>query len=153
MRLVVVGRMRSGPERELYDRYAKRLKPGLTLVEIADSKGSADEVRRKDAAAILAHCACSHFVVALDEGGNTPGSEEFSALMTRWSLSGRTITFVIGGAEGLEASVIQRADATLSLGQMTWPHILARVMLIEQIYRAQTIQSGHPYHRSARPGV
>jgi 23S rRNA (pseudouridine1915-N3)-methyltransferase len=71
--------------------------------------------------------------------------------LRRWTETGKRLSFVIGGAEGLDASVIARADAVISLGKLTWPHMLARVMLAEQIYRAQMILSGHPYHRAGRP--
>jgi 23S rRNA (pseudouridine1915-N3)-methyltransferase len=71
--------------------------------------------------------------------------------MQGWMADGRTPCFVIGGAEGLDASVLRRADATLSFGALTWPHMLVRIMLVEQIYRAQAILAGHPYHRSGRP--
>jgi 23S rRNA (pseudouridine1915-N3)-methyltransferase len=69
----------------------------------------------------------------------------------KWTQTGRKLAFVIGGAEGLDAAVIARADATLSLGRLTWPHLLVRPMLAEQIYRAQMIAAGHPYHRAGRP--
>jgi 23S rRNA (pseudouridine1915-N3)-methyltransferase len=70
----------------------------------------------------------------------------------RWLGMGRPVGFLIGGAEGLDAPVVARADATVSLGAMTWPHFLVRAMLAEQLYRARTIVSGHPYHRDGRPG-
>ena len=90
--------------------------------------------------------------VALDQGGESPGSEAFAQKVERWLGSGRTLCFVIGGAEGLDPAVPARADAALSLGPMTWPHLLARALLAEQLYRAQCIRTGHPYHRAWRPG-
>jgi 23S rRNA (pseudouridine1915-N3)-methyltransferase len=90
-------------------------------------------------------------VIALDAGGAAPDSVEFSGMLMKWTQTGRKLAFVIGGAEGLEAAVIARADATLSLGRLTWPHLLVRPMLAEQIYRAQMIAAGHPYHRAGRP--
>jgi len=72
-------------------------------------------------------------------------------LTTRWLEQARPVCFLIGGAEGLDASVLARADAVLSLGPLTWPHMLARAMLAEQLYRAQAIRTGHPYHRTGRP--
>jgi 23S rRNA (pseudouridine1915-N3)-methyltransferase len=91
------------------------------------------------------------FVVALDHGGQTPDSGGLAILLAKWNEAGKKLCFVIGGAEGLDASVIARADAQLSLGPLTWPHLLVRPMLAEQIYRAQMINIGHPYHRSGRP--
>jgi 23S rRNA (pseudouridine1915-N3)-methyltransferase len=72
-------------------------------------------------------------------------------MLDRWLAAGKPVCFVIGGAEGLDARVLARADATLSLGPQTWPHLLARVMLAEQIFRARAISAGHPYHRAGRP--
>ena len=68
-----------------------------------------------------------------------------------WSATGKRLNFLIGGAEGLDGTVLRRADAALSLGALTWPHMLVRPLLAEQIYRAQTILAGHPYHRAGRP--
>ncbi|WP_367160715.1 23S rRNA (pseudouridine(1915)-N(3))-methyltransferase RlmH [Kozakia baliensis] len=151
MRLIAIGRMKKGPERDLFERYAARLRPRLEMTEISESRGSAQEIRRKDAAALLSACPPNALVVALDEGGATPDSLGFSGMVERWLESGRPLCFVIGGAEGLDASLIERADATLSLGKLTWPHMLVRGLLAEQIYRARAISANHPYHRAARP--
>ncbi|GBR38675.1 hypothetical protein AA101099_1284 [Neoasaia chiangmaiensis NBRC 101099] len=151
MRLIAIGRMKAGPERDLLDRYAARLRPRLDVTEIAETRGSALEIRRRDAASLLGACPDNALVVALDEGGATPDSLEFAGMMVRWRETGRPLCFLIGGAEGLESSVIDRADATLSFGRMTWPHMLVRGLLAEQLYRAQAINTGHPYHRAARP--
>jgi 23S rRNA (pseudouridine1915-N3)-methyltransferase len=72
-------------------------------------------------------------------------------MLDRWLEAGKPVCFLIGGAEGFDARVLARADATLSLGPQTWPHMLARVMLAEQIFRARAISAGHPYHRAGRP--
>ncbi|HUW79401.1 MAG TPA: 23S rRNA (pseudouridine(1915)-N(3))-methyltransferase RlmH, partial [Acidocella sp.] len=80
-----------------------------------------------------------------------PDSAELARLLTKWTESGKKLAFVIGGAEGLDVRIIDRAGAKLSLGKLTWPHMLVRPMLAEQIYRAQMINAGHPYHRSGRP--
>jgi 23S rRNA (pseudouridine1915-N3)-methyltransferase len=100
---------------------------------------------------LLAALPDAAFVVALDLGGAMPDSEELARLLERWLATGRTPCFLIGGAEGLDAAVLARADYVLSLGRLTWPHFLARAMLIEQVYRARSIAAGHPYHRSGRP--
>jgi 23S rRNA (pseudouridine1915-N3)-methyltransferase len=89
--------------------------------------------------------------VALDLGGEAPDSAGLAVRLGRWLESGRPVSFAIGGAEGLERSVLDRADAVLSFGPQTWPHLLARVMLAEQLYRARAIAAGHPYHRAGRP--
>lgn len=149
--LIAVGKMRDGPESALFARYAARLRPPLVLTEIAEARGSPAEVRRREGAALLAALPERAFAVALDLGGKAPDSAGLAALSERWLGLGRPVCFLIGGAEGLEAAVLRRADFALSLGPMTWPHLLARVLLAEQLYRAQSIRVGHPYHRAARP--
>jgi 23S rRNA (pseudouridine1915-N3)-methyltransferase len=146
--LIAVGRLRDGPERALFDRYNARLRPAMTVIEVAEARGTAPEVKRREAAALLAAVPKGAFVVALDLGGVGLDSVGFSARLAEW---GRSVCFVIGGAEGLDASVLDRADFVLSLGAMTWPHFLVRAMLAEQVYRAQAIAAGHPYHRAGRP--
>jgi 23S rRNA (pseudouridine1915-N3)-methyltransferase len=151
LRLIAVGRLRGGPETELFDRYNARLQPKLALTEIAEGAGAPAEVKRREGAAILAALPEAAFAVALDLGGRAVDSPALAALLERWLGLGRPICFLIGGAEGLDAPVIARADHVLSLGPMTWPHFLVRGMVAEQLYRARSIASGHPYHRSGRP--
>ena len=98
--------------------------------------------------ALLAALQRDAFAVALDLGGHTLDSEAFARQLGQWATLSRPVSFLIGGAEGLHASVIDRADYVLSLGSMTWPHFFVRVMLAEQLYRAQAIAQGHPYHRA-----
>ena len=151
LRILAVGRAGRGPEAELAARYAARTRPAVTLAEVAEGRGSAGEIRRREAAALLAAVPAGAFCVALDLDGEAPDSAGFAALLARWLEGGRAVVFLIGGAEGLDASVLARADARLSLGRMTWPHLLARAMLAEQIFRARAIAAGHPYHRGWRP--
>jgi 23S rRNA (pseudouridine1915-N3)-methyltransferase len=148
---VAVGRIGRGPEAELFARYAERLRPALTVKEVAEGRGSAVEIKRREAEALLAVLPPAAFAVALDLGGAAPTSEALSGLLDRWLESGRPVCFLIGGAEGFDARVLACADATLSLGPLTWPHMLVRVMLAEQLYRARAISAGHPYHRAGRP--
>lgn len=151
LRLIAIGRLGSGPEAALFDRYAARLRPRLAVTEIADARGSPAEIKRREAAALLAALPASAIAVALDLGGRTPDSEAFAAQLTGWIEAARPLCFLIGGAEGLDASVLARADHVLSFGALTWPHLLVRTMLAEQLYRARCIASGHPYHRAGRP--
>ena len=108
-------------------------------------------MKRRECEAILAALPAASLVVALDQGGEAPDSEELARLLERWLAGGRPVCFLIGGAEGLDAPAIARADYVLSLGRMTWPHSLVRAMLAEQIFRARSIAAGHPYHRAGRP--
>jgi 23S rRNA (pseudouridine1915-N3)-methyltransferase len=122
----------------------------MGVTEIAEARGSPVEIRRREAAALLAALPAGALAVALDLGGEAADTEAFAVRLERWLESGRPVFFLIGGAEGLDRSVLERADAVLSLGRLTWPHKLARVMLAEQIYRARSIAAGHPYHRAGR---
>jgi len=152
MRLTVaaVGRARPGPLRELFDDYAGRSAWPLALREVEARKGlSGVALKREEAALLLASVPAGAAVVALDERGRDLDSAGFAKLLGRWRDEGRAeAAFLIGGADGHDESVRDRADLLLSFGRLTWPHMLARVMLAEQIYRAQTILSGHPYHRA-----
>ena len=151
MRLAAVGKLRPGPEAELFARYNLLLRPPLAVTEVAPATGAASEAKRREAAALLASLPDAAFVIALDQGGVAPGSEGLARLLERWLGLSRPLCFVIGGAEGLDGSVLARAGHVLSFGPMTWPHLLVRVLLAEQLFRAQGILSGHPYHRSGRP--
>lgn len=148
---MAVGRARPGPERDLFDQYAARLRPPPRLIEIPDGRGDPAEIRRREGAALLAALPAGAIAVAMDLGGKAPDSAAFAALLDRWALLARPLCLLIGGAEGLDHAVLVRADHRLSLGPMTWPHLLVRAMLAEQLYRAQCISLGHPYHRAWRP--
>lgn len=150
-RLLAIGRIKPGPELALFAQHNARLRPPLEVQEFAEARGSAGEIRRREGEAILAALPGPALLVALDLGGRAPGSEELAALTTRWMEAARPIAFAIGGAEGLEEAVLSRADHRLSLGPLTWPHFLVRGLLAEQLFRAQCIREGHPYHRAWRP--
>jgi 23S rRNA (pseudouridine1915-N3)-methyltransferase len=151
LRLIAVGRLRDGPEAELFTRYNSRLRPKFAITEVPEARGAPVEVKRREGAALLAALPAAAFVVALDTGGEAPDSEALARLLERWLAGGRPVCFVVGGAEGLAPPVIARADYVLSLGRLTWPHFLARAMLTEQVFRARSITAGHPYHRAGRP--
>lgn len=151
MRLLAIGRLRAGPEAEIFGRYNARLRPPLTVGEIAEARGAPAEIRHREGAALLAALPDGALAVALDPAGVAPDSAGLAALLAAWREAGRAVCFLIGGAEGLSATVLARADQRLSLGALTWPHFLVRAMLAEQLYRAQSIADGHPYHRGGRP--
>jgi 23S rRNA (pseudouridine1915-N3)-methyltransferase len=151
LHLIAVGRIGRGPEAELFARYATRLRPPMSVTEIPEARGTPPEIKRREAANILATLPAQAWAVALDLAGATPDSETLASHLTSWLDRGKPVCLLIGGAEGLDASVIARADHSLSLGRLTWPHMLARVMLAEQLYRAQSIAANHPYHRRGRP--
>ena len=159
MKIVVaaVGRLKDGPERELLDRYGKRLaQAGRSLglapvefVETPEGRGEQVAVRQADEASRLLRLAsaCS-VVVALDENGRSIDSRGFAGMIARHRDGGANgIAFLVGGPDGHGDEALAKATVRISLGAMTLPHGLARVVLAEQLYRAATILAGHPYHR------
>jgi 23S rRNA (pseudouridine1915-N3)-methyltransferase len=153
LHLCAVGRLRAGPERSLVDDYLTRadrtgralgLGP-VTEHEVEDKRGGGMAAE----AELLARAVPSGAVlVVLDERGKTLSSPEFAGQLAQWRDTGRQdAAFVIGGADGIDPAFRARADLAISFGRMVWPHMLIRVMLAEQIYRATTILSGSPYHR------
>ena len=150
-RLLAIGRIKPGPEAALFAQHNARLRPPLEVGEFAEARGSPAEIRRREGAAILAALPPGALLVAMDLGGAAPTSEALAALTTRWMEAARPLAFAIGGAEGLDPAVLARAEARLSLGPLTWPHFLVRGLLAEQLFRAQCIREGHPYHRAWRP--
>jgi 23S rRNA (pseudouridine1915-N3)-methyltransferase len=151
MRLIAVGRLRHGPERELFETYRSRIKPTLDVTELPEAEGPAADMKRREGNAILASLTDKTQAVMLDLGAPAPTSQQLARHLDSWLAAGRPLAFVIGGAEGLSAEVLLRADHRLSLGPLTWPHMLVRVMLAEQLFRARCISTHHPYHRAGRP--
>jgi 23S rRNA (pseudouridine1915-N3)-methyltransferase len=160
MRLVIaaVGRLKQGPERELAEAYRKRsdaIGRGLgfravEIVEIRESRAQDMERRRTEEAIAIANIIPERAVIALlDEHGDSIDSAGLAALLREWRAQDRPAAcFVIGGADGLSPALSDRTKLKIAFGAATWPHQLVRVMLLEQIYRAGTILSGHPYHRA-----
>ena len=159
MRIAIhaVGRMKQGPERELVARYLDRARlsgrplglTGFEVVELAESRANNAPTRKSEERTAL-HDAIGEdaIVVALDERGKLLTSPALADTISRWRGEGHgDLAFVIGGADGLDPMFLQTADLTLSFSPLTWPHQLVRIMLAEQLYRATTILSGHPYHR------
>lgn len=150
--LVVVGRLKERHWREAADEYLKRLVPyaRVEVVEVADRDVSADEARalEAEAADVLRAIPDNSTVAVLEIGGRSRSSEEFASWVESLGMDGRpNLTFVIGGAAGLHPRVFDRADERVSMGPLTLPHQLARVVLLEQLYRAFRIIKGEPYHR------
>jgi 23S rRNA (pseudouridine1915-N3)-methyltransferase len=155
--LICIGKLKAGPERLLFDRYFKRLAEsarsaglaGVDLREIGESRSRRpDERRAEEAAAILAALPKGGALVLLDERGPSMTSEEWATDVRRERDASRPAYVVaIGGPDGLDPTLHTAAHRVLSFGQMTWPHQLVRVMAGEQLYRAVTILTGHPYHR------
>lgn len=151
MRITVaaVGRFRRGGLRDLYADYAARLSWPVTLQEVVARKAAAGAALRGEEGRLLAAALPGRaLLICLDRSGRALSSEDFAARLGDWRDAGvQDVAFAIGGAEGLAPALLERAELRLSLGPMTWPHMLVRVLLMEQLYRAQTILAGHPYHR------
>jgi 23S rRNA (pseudouridine1915-N3)-methyltransferase len=149
-----VGRLRAGPERDLLDDYLNRcnrtgrplgLGP-VTEHEVEDKRGGG---MAAEGELLFRAVPAGSTLVVLDERGKTLSSPEFAAQLAQWRDGGRQdAAFVIGGADGIDPALRSRADLAISFGRMVWPHMLVRVMLAEQLYRATTILAGGPYHRT-----
>ena len=148
--IIAVGRMQRGAEQTLVDEYLKRLPWKATITEIDIKKVAATNAERKvrEAKKILAAIPAGTAIIALDENGKALSSRNFAKKIDDWQMAGfNSLAFLIGGADGLDASLLAKADLKLAFGTLTWPHMMVRAMLTEQIYRAWSINAGHPYHR------
>jgi 23S rRNA (pseudouridine1915-N3)-methyltransferase len=158
LKILAVGRLKAGPETELCERYAGRITKaervlglqGVDIREIPESRAShAQERKTGEAAALNAALPAGFQAICLHEGGDLVDSAGLAKLIRRaadQSVPG--LVYLIGGPDGLDAGLLDRCDRKISFGRATWPHQLVRVMLLEQLYRATTILSGHPYHRA-----
>ena len=159
MRLLIaaVGKLKHGPERELFAHYLDRAeaigrKTGLSplsAIEVAEAKVATAQARMDaEAKTLLAKLPSSYKLICLERGGDQLGSEEFAQALAKFRDGGaQGLAFFIGGADGLGLAAQFKADRVVSLGPITLPHGLARIVLAEQIYRAGTLLTGHPYHR------
>lgn len=154
LHICAVGRLRAGSERDLVDDYLQRVdrsgRPlGIGPVsehEIEDKKGRG---MMAEAELLGRSLPVGAMLVAMDERGSVISSPEFATQLAKWRDDGRQdVAFVIGGADGIAPVLRDRADFSISFGKMVWPHLLVRVMLAEQLYRATTILGGGPYHRA-----
>lgn len=147
--LLAVGRDRRGPTFDLVETYRKRCSWRVDLIEIPQ-RSQGDKAKRlaEETAKIRSALPDDSAIVVLDERGDDLSSRDLARHIQRYRDDSRSaLAFVIGGADGLDASLIESADLRLAFGRAVWPHRLVRVMLMEQIYRASTILTGHPYHR------
>ena len=147
--LAAVGRLKSGPEKAVWDDYARRLTWSLTLKEVEEKKPlKAKQLMEKEGALLLGAVPAGATLIALDKSGKSLSSEQFASRFQDWMTDGiKDIAFLIGGSDGLSQEVLTKSQLKLSMGAQTWPHMRARCMLLEQIYRAQCILGNHPYHK------
>jgi 23S rRNA (pseudouridine1915-N3)-methyltransferase len=150
VKFIILAIGKAGVAEKLWvDEYIKRMKAKVAIKEFTAPKGLPPaETQKNEAALLLKSIPEKAFVVALDERGKDISSRTFATHIATWQeRSHSDIVFIIGGADGLTDDVRGRANFILGFGQLTWPHRLVRVMLMEQLYRAQQINIGHPYHR------
>ena len=152
--LRVIGRAQETWHVEALESYLDRLSPfqKIDLIELPEGHGGSAKpdlakTRKVEAESLLKGIPDGAFVVALDETGKRFDSPTFAKKLESWTEGGRPVVFLIGGSWGLDASVRDRADVVLSLGEMTLPHLLARIVLLEQLYRAESILNGKTYHK------
>ncbi|MBP6770334.1 MAG: 23S rRNA (pseudouridine(1915)-N(3))-methyltransferase RlmH [Reyranella sp.] len=148
--IAAIGRAARGPERELYEHYAGRIRWSLMLRELEEKrKLPAPQLMQREGELLLDAAPAGATLVMLDRRGRVLDSETFAARLAAWrDTSVSDVAFLIGGADGHTEAMLKKASLVLSFGAMTWPHLLARGMLAEQIYRAQQLLAGHPYHRA-----
>ena len=148
--IAAIGRAARGPERDLYEHYAARIRWPLVLRELEEKrKLPPTQMIERESELLLAAAPAKAVLVALDRRGKVLDSGAFAARLARWrDDSVSDIAFLIGGADGHPEPLLKRAALVISFGAMTWPHLRARAMLAEQLYRAQQLLAGHPYHRA-----
>jgi len=147
--VVAVGKIRGTPYEALLQDYLRRFTSPITVIEVDERKAlSPLQLRQREGVLLTEKIPAAAYVIALDPRGKIFSSENLATFVRQRQDDGtRDIAFIIGGADGLSDDIVARTQLRLSLGAMIWPHLLARVMLIEQLYRAQQILAGHPYHR------
>ncbi len=147
--IVAIGKMRPSVERDLLNNFSERIRPKPLVIEVEEKRNlSSNELKDREGDLLISAVPDGAKIIALDENGKSLSSRKLANLLGSWADEGvRETSFVIGGADGLGDKVRKKADLTLSLGALTWPHMMVRGMVAEQIYRAQSILSGHPYHR------
>ena len=148
--IIAVGRLKAGPLKELCDEFRRRIPLPLEIREVEERRPvSGDERKAREGELIFKELPKGALAIALDERGKAYDSAGFAQQLAAWrERSGDNLAFIVGGADGLAPAVLEKAAARLAFGTMTWPHMLARAMLLEQLYRAHTILTGHPYHRA-----
>jgi 23S rRNA (pseudouridine1915-N3)-methyltransferase len=148
--IAAIGKLKRGPELELTQRYQKRLRWPIAVLEQSEAPSHllVNERKEKEGEFHLHNLKTNASLITLDEGGKNLDSQAFAHLLRGLAeKSGPDLRFAIGGPDGLGQSVLERSDFVLSFGKLTWPHQIVRALLLEQLYRAQTILDGHPYHR------
>lgn len=149
MRILCVGKLKEGWQKEACQDYVKRISrfEKIEICEVADEPETDPRAMEKEGQALLGHLKDSEFAVALTLEGTADDSPRLAKRYDAWRMSGKSVAFLIGGSLGLSQAVRQRADAQISLSKLTFPHALARIVLLEQMFRCHKILSGERYHK------
>lgn len=142
--IISIGSLKNRPEQQLFNTFYQRLNPSPIIHEIIPKSSATIE---QEGLLILNHLRSDDYVIILDEKGKQLTTRDFAAYLNKLQTEVKQCVFIIGGASGLDAKVKQRAQYSLSLSLMTWPHFMVRALLVEQLYRCQQITNNHPYHR------
>ncbi len=146
--IICVARVKKGAHLDLIHEYQKRMQWPLNIIEVESKQTDASKRQIDEQEKIQKHLSNQAVIIALDERGQNMKSLDFAKKLESFAQNGQPhIQFIIGGADGLTQNLRDQSNLLISFGKLTWPHLLARVMLLEQIYRAQQILAGHPYHR------
>lgn len=150
IKIISIAKFEKSEFKPIFLNYQKRMK-NIELKEIEFKKSKnlpVETIKSSEAELILKNIDKNSIIIALDESGQEFSSIKFAKLLQNYSINGNSkINFIIGGAFGLSKQILDKSDKIISLSQMTFPHLMARIILIEQIYRAESIISGHPYHK------
>lgn len=153
IRLIAVGQKMPAWVNQAYQEYARRISGDcqLKLLELPAQKrgknSNTEQIKTRESAMILDAVKPAELLVALDVKGRAPDTPQLASLLADWQMSGRHVAMVIGGPDGVDDQLLQQADVILSLSRLTLPHPLVRVIVAEQLYRAWSLNHGHPYHR------
>ncbi len=150
--ILSIGKFENSPHKAVFEAYLKRMKWSIDLkeIELKNSNNLSDQqIKTLEAKLLIKSIKSGSIAIALDENGKQFSSNQFAKMLSDFSLHGDSnLCFMIGGAHGLGSEILNMAKLKISLGLMTFPHIMVRSMLLEQLYRAQTIIGGHPYHKN-----
>lgn len=146
--IIAAGKLKKGPLNDLKEEYLKRIQWPVKIQEIDSKQNNPQIINKEENQKFSDSVTSGSYLIVMDETGKTIKSKEFSEMFERIENQGiSNFDIIIGGADGISEYLKKKADFLLSFGKQTWPHMMARVMLLEQIYRAQQIRAGHPYHR------
>ena len=149
IKIVSVGEFKNNKLKLIFYDYVKKLPWNIDLKEIKQTKHKNSSLRKeKDSLSLLDYVGKNDLIICLDKSGKSISTQTLKQYISEWETYSKNISFLIGGPEGISNECLTKSDQIISFGKMTWPHLMARVMLAEQLYRVSSIISNHPYHRN-----